>query len=556
MRRFTIITSLSAVAVVTSFVGFSGLASADEPATPPPAPAPDTSASAAPPPAPVVTEVNAAAAAEAPADDAAAPLAGWHGGLFFLRSQDDQFRLYIQGRAQIDSYNYFGAGIADQPNGTNLKSTIFLRRARAEISGEFLGDFQWMLAGDWGATGLDNAKGTNETSAAGPGVAPTATTGRYNSAQTPTLRATATDVFINWKANPLFQIQLGQYDAPFTMENRTSDKYIPFMERSLAVRAVGIPTNKEIGAMFWGEAKDKLFFYSVGFFNGDGQGRLSPDNRMDTIGRVFVHPLNTMKGPLKDLQIGGSFRYGVRDSNYVNYDYAPLSTQGGFTFFNTNYGGSKGNTHILPAGKQTGFAGELRVPFVDQVDLTSEFVYIKNETREAVEGFQAANTERFGSIKGYAYYVQLGFWPMGGRDINGMPGYENPTHVDLKKPDTKPKTALQLLLKWEQLNLEYVSNSRSGDADAKGVDGKIKVNALSVGANLWMTKHLRFSANYIYNMFPDSAPTSASAADGPKQTSDQRAIAPAQNLKAGINDSARDTGHGFHELLFRAAVAF
>src|SRR5262249_27916093 len=41
------------------------------------------------------------------------PLAGWHGGLFYLRDPNDNFRLYFQGRAQIDWYSYFGPGVPD-----------------------------------------------------------------------------------------------------------------------------------------------------------------------------------------------------------------------------------------------------------------------------------------------------------------------------------------------------------------------------------------------------------------------------------------------------------
>jgi phosphate-selective porin len=487
-----------------------------------------------------------AAAPEAPVEEEDKSLAGRHGGVFFLRDKDDEFRLYFGGRAQIDSYNYFGPGVAD----TTLKSTIFLRRIRPELTGEFYrGMFQWMLAGDFGATANDNPTAGTETSAAGAGKAPTDTSGRYASAQTAGIRALATDVFINVKTHGLFQIQMGQYDAPFTMENRTSDKYLQFMERSLAIRAMGIPTNKEIGVMFWGETKDKLFFYSAGAFNGDGQGKLNPDNRADVMGRVFFHPLITsMKGALKDLQIGGSFRYGVRDNNYVNYDYAALTTQGNYTFWKPTYNGSSAGrpTHVIPSGKQTGIAFELRVP-VDMFDLTSEVVVIKNETREAVDGFQATNTERFGAMKGASYYVQLGFWPLGSRDINGAPGYENPTHIDFKKPDTKAVSALQLLVKFEQLMMEYDSASRSGVADAKNIDGKIKVNAFSLGANYWFSKHIRFTVNYVVNMFPKSEPGGVNA---------QRAVAPGNTIAAGINDDARSSAHVLHELLFRAAVAF
>lgn len=481
------------------------------------------------------------------------PLAGFHGGVFYVRDRDDNFRLYLQGRLQIDSYNYFGAGVPD----TGLKSTIFIRRLRPEITGEFLKDWQFMLAGDWGQTGNDNPDGRTETQAAPPGAAPSAASARYASAQTPTLRAQATDAYINYRAREYLQIEVGEFDAPFTMDNRTSDKFLPFMERSLAVRAIGIPSNKEIGLMVWGQTENKLVYYSVGAFNGDGQNRVNPDNRADFMGRVFVHPLvQSASAPLKDLQVGASFRYGRRDSHYVNYDYPAMTTQGNFVFWSPIYTGSKGRTHVIPSAAQTALAGELRVP-VSDFDFTSEFVYVNYQTRESVEGFQTQFTERYGAMKGYSYYAQLGWWPVGKRDVNGLPGYIKPTRVDLSKPDPKePPRALQLVVKWEQVALKYSSASRGGAEDAKGIDGDIKVNAISAGVNYWATKHLRLTANYVLNMMPGSAPVAPSTAGGPQQDASQRAVSPANTLQRGIRDDARDTAHNHHEVLFRAAVAF
>jgi phosphate-selective porin len=463
--------------------------------------------------------------------------AGWHGGLFYLRDADDNFRLHFQARAQVDTFNYFGPGVAD----SGLKSTMFLRRVRPELTGEFMqGKFQWALAGDWGMgyPSTDNAKGKNA-----------------GNAQTSRVTAAPTDAYVNWHPSGIFNIQVGQYDVPFTLENRTSDKYGQFMERSLAVRALGVPTNKDIGAMAWGETSNKLFFYSLGIFNGEGQNRPSVDNRADLYGRAFFHPFTTGGGALKDLQIGASFHYGMRDTSYVNYDYPNMSTQGNFTFWSSTYTGTKGITHVIPSGKQLAIASELRLPVGQYFDFVSELVYVDNRTREAIETFQATNSERFGGIKGYAYYAQLGFWPLGGRDINGTPGYENPSHIDFKKKNPEIKNALQLLVKWEQLNVTYDSASQGGTADANNIDGKIKVNAFSVGANYWMTKHLRLAVNYVYDVFPGSAPTKPSDPSVAPQSADQRAIAPGNGLGKGINDSARDTAHGLHEVLFRIAIA-
>jgi phosphate-selective porin len=479
------------------------------------------------------------------------PLAGWHNGVFYLRDRTDNYRLYLQGRAQIDFYGFAGPGVPD----TTLKPTLFLRRIRPEIGGEFFKSWWFSIAGDFGATNYDNPRGTNETSAANPAVSPTDATGRYATAQTPRVSAAPTDVFLNYRAAPFLNFQIGQFDAPFTMENRTSDKYLPFMERSLAVRAVGIPTNKEIGLMLWGELTDKYWFYSAGLFDGDGQNRLNTDGRGDFMARTFVHPLASDKSELKDLQIGASLRYGSRNNKFTYYDYPGLSTQGGYTFWNPTYGGSEGTTHVLPSGTQLGVAGELRIP-VSIIDLTSEVVYIKNNTREVQEGFQASpgSNLRLGDLHGVSYYVEAGIW-LGKRDISGLPGYENMTHVDFSKPDAAPTQAVELLAKWEQIHLKYGSASRGGSPDAKNMDGDIKVNAVSFGLNYWATKHIRLSANYVVNLFPDSAPISASAVGTPLQSSSNRALAPGNTLAKGVHDDARDTAHSLQEFLLRAAVA-
>ncbi|HWZ87813.1 MAG TPA: porin [Polyangiaceae bacterium] len=480
------------------------------------------------------------------------PLAGWHNELFYLRDTDDNFRLYVQGRAQIDFYSYAGPGVAD----TTLKPTLFLRRIRPEITGEFFHSWWFSIAGDFGATALDNPKGTNETAAAKPGVVPTDTTGAYAGAQTARISAAPTDVFLNYRADPLLNVQVGQFDAPFMMENRTSDKYLSFMERSLAVRDVGVPTNKEIGAMVWGETPDKYWFYSAGLFNGDGQNRLNTDSSGDALIRTFVHPLASDKTELKDLQIGASFRYGDRDHRFTYYDYPGMSTQGNYTFWSPTYGGSEGTTHILPSGHQTGIAGELRVP-ISVVDVQSEFVYINNHTREVQEGYQSnlGASMRRGAISGYSYYAQVGVW-LGKRDVTGLPGYENMPHVDFSKADpVDPPSSVELLAKWEQLHLKYDSASDAGTKDTKNADGDIKVNAFSLGLNYWASRHIRLTANYVLNMFPDSAPTSATSMGGPVQSSTNRAIAPGNTLAKTVNDDARDNAHVLHEFLLRAAVA-
>ncbi len=479
------------------------------------------------------------------------PLAGRHGRYFYVRDPSDRFRLFVTARTHLDAYGYFGPGVSHTP----LQPTMFIRRFRLQLAGEFFHDLFFMLQGEFGRTGLDNPRGTNESSAAPPGIDPAADTGRYLPAQTPLYTAAPSDIFVGYRAHPLASVQVGQFNVPFTLENRTMNTYVPLMERSLAVRVVGAPTTQDIGLMLWGETSSKLLYYSVGVFNGEGPNRPNVDGTFDVAARAFVHPLASRTDELADVQLGASVRRGVRSSEFVNYDYPAMTTQGGFAFWTPVYAGTDGFTRILPAGRQLAYAGELRVP-VGPFVATSEAVVIDNRTREAREGMQATATERAGDLQGWCYYAELGYW-IGERDLPGRPGYMNPPHIDFGKPDPAAlPRAVQLVARWEQLRLDYDSASRSGAPDPAGVDGDIKVDAFSLGASLWVTTTLRLSINYVLDHFPDSAPLSPSAPGGPTQTSDQRALAPGNTLRAGVDDDARDTAHSLHELGLRLSLHF
>ena len=131
-----------------------------------------------------------------------------------------------------------------------------------------------------------------------------------------------------------------------------------------------------------------------------------------------------------------------------------------------------------------------------------------------------------------------------------------PPHVDFSKEKKLPEHSVQLVAKLEQLRLDYRGADRQGTPDAKNTDGEINVDAIGLGVNYFFTRHVRTTLNYVYYSFPESAPTTASAAGGPTQTSAQRAVAPGQGLDKGADDSARDGAHALHELSARIAIQF
>jgi phosphate-selective porin OprO and OprP len=477
-----------------------------------------------------------AAAESAPAASSAEPgTAGVHNGVFYIRDREDVLRLYVQGRAMIDFYSFHGAGVEHV---SSLNPTFLLRKVRLELGGELYRKVQWFFGGDFGMN--STALGANQTVA---------------------VRAAPADVYLNYKADPLLNIELGQFDLPFTAETRTSDKFLPFVERSAAVRIIGKGNAKDTGLMVWGNSDKRRVAYGVALVQGDGMNRPNVDHRFDVVARAYVRPLAGGSLPMRDLQVGASFRRGSRDADLVSYDYPAMTTAGGYAFWKPSYGAPlsasnpQGQTHVIPSGAQVLAAAELRVP-TESFDFTFEGLYGNENTREA-QDVNLLQSVRFGKITSFGYYAQVGFWPFGNAYVNGIPGDQGVTSIDFSKPDKRPASALQLLVKWEQLSAKYEGNKNAGDSPS-GIEGKIRLNTLSFGASYWLGKTLRLTANYGINWFPDSAPSSATPGRSDAQVwgTQQRAQAPGNTLTPGVDDDARTEAHVLHEILCRAQVAF
>jgi phosphate-selective porin len=455
------------------------------------------------------------------------PLAGYGDGKFYLRDPDERFLLIPTGRLQLDTYAFGGPGVPDyqRSNGTGLKTELALKRARVELGGRILKKWYFWIGGDFSGGGL----GGSETQNNG---------------------GTATDMFIGYEADKWFRIQIGQFDTPFTMENITSDKWLTFMERSLTVRALGNPYNKDLGVMARGESPQGHFHYAVAATGGDGQNRPSPDNRADFMGRFLFRPFaGDAQNALQRAHIGVSGRWGRRDPNYVRYDAPTLSTPGGYAFWSPVYGSGAGETHVMPSNNQAAGAVELFVPY-QRFDFAGEFVYVNEDRREAFTS-SLGNTERAGTLKGYSYYVQASFWPWGEPRIAGEPAsYPDPRlNLPKEQPPSSPKRALQVAVRWEQMRLKYDSTDRSFDDAGNPIPGvkkgsldantnDIKVNAFQLGATYWATKHIRVTAMWSLYQFPGTGGV------------DNQAAAPGQKANAKDPDA-----HVLHEFSARVALA-
>jgi hypothetical protein len=408
------------------------------------------------------------------------PLAGYTGDQVYLRSADNEFQLMPGGRLQVDGY-FFKRETDKMPT-----PSFLLRRARLEVAG-------WVGRWVYFAIGGDFAAGS--PAAADP---------------VPQSWLATTDNYVAiapWKH--LAILQVGQYDAPFTLENRTSDKYFDFMERSMTVRAFGIPSNKESGAMVHGMLPSKVAYYSVGVFNGDGQNFRNVDSFFDIIGRAYVAPFAFagMKS-LEDIEIGGSFWSGTRGNNGLRV--APQSTQGGVPFLTPTFSipqpaPATGTTpiEVHQKGDLVALAAELNVPIVHKYGVRAEYVHKKQDL-----GFMDATSQTglvmrtAGALDGWSLYGEAWAWLVGDDTILPAPGLQLPSR--LKKFETKaPKHGVMVAARVEHIDEVVSADADQGTTDS--VSRNRRITSFQLGTNYWYSKRFRASFNYVVNWFDGNA---------------------------------------------------
>ena len=166
---------------------------------------------------------------------------------------------YIQANAEFGDVSAFEGRFSGGPNAINDR--FRLRRARFNVTGEFLEHFDFKLEGDFSQTdGLGKDKHGDTRSA-----------------------FSASDVFLNWNQLPEANIKFGQYKAPFGLEQTTPDTTIFTVERSSPTgaltpeRQIGVQLWGKPLAHFWPEQKD-LLGYAFGVFNGNNRNATVNDN--------------------------------------------------------------------------------------------------------------------------------------------------------------------------------------------------------------------------------------------------------------------------------------
>jgi phosphate-selective porin OprO/OprP len=168
---------------------------------------------------------------------------------------------------------------------TALKDRFRLRRARINLTGDFAENFDFKIEGDFQQ---------------GDGIS----SGRT--------AFSATDIFINWHQFAEANVKIGQWKAPFGLEQITPDPKLFTIERSLPTGA--ITPERQIGIQLWGKPftnvwpeQKELVTYYAGIFNGNGRNVTNNDNNdFMYVGRLELMPVHgTFLGQEASLKLGG-----------------------------------------------------------------------------------------------------------------------------------------------------------------------------------------------------------------------------------------------------------
>ncbi len=471
-------------------------------------------------------------------DGPSKPLAGIHGGRLFIRDADDIIVLYPGGRLRTDFlWAPDGAAIGGLLGESFLNPQFAVRRARLEISGVLMDRLAFTMGLELGGQRIGDIPYTGTD------------TLRFAPANAHGGRILPGEISVSYRFRTWLNFTAGMFNAPMTMSNRTRETLVTPMERPLAIRSFVVPNNKELGLMAWGEIGERMVAYEVGIFTGDGPERPAVDAHPDVMGRVFARPLASLgTGSFFELaQIGISGRYGSKDQNFVDYDYPSIATGNGFVMWQPGYVDSRDRvTRVMPSGDQGTIGGELRLPFDlpggRALDIRAEAYYVQKNTREAVQGFELTNTERFGRVKGVGWYALASVWLFGDTFVSGEPGVHRPVTVDLDEK-APMRRGLELFALVGGVHANYSGATRENSpVDPMTPETDITVMQMGGGVQYWYGRNFRAAINYTGYLAPSS--------EDPTQN---LAIVP-DNLRT--DGTERGAGNVHQELGARLAITF
>jgi phosphate-selective porin OprO and OprP len=335
-----------------------------------------------------------------------------------------EFKLVLGGYIQMNLEDGDVSAFEGRFGQTALKDRFRLRRARINLTGDFAENFDFKIEGEF-----ENSDGisSNRTDFSG------------------------TDIFVNYHQFPEANVKVGQWKAPFGLEQITPDSSLIIIERSLPTGA--ITPERQVGAQLWGKpftniwpAQKDLLTYYAGIFNGNGRNvSVNDNNNFMYVGRLELMPFKSkIFGQDSSLKLGADV-LNSRDDKGTNISQSLnllVNSDGSLSPF------------VLP-GADERTAWSLDAWFnLGPFDLIGEYF------QEKVNGRTVA-----GVPPGFANFTTNGFYVTGAYYLI-------------------PKK-LQAAVRWEQLN-----------PGQKGNDG---IHSITAGLNYYIHgDDIKLMANYIH----------------------------------------------------------
>lgn len=218
-----------------------------------------------------------------------------------------EYKLTLGGYVQANFETGDVSAFEGRFGATVLKDRFRLRRARITLTGDFAEQFDFKVEGDFEQS--DAAITALRT------ATPLTTVTNSNRVE-----FSGTDIFINWHGIAEMNVKVGQYKAPFGLEQLTPDSQLYTPERSLPTGA--LTPERQIGVMLWGkplanilpDQKDLITYYG-GVFNGNGRNFNNNDNNEYMyVTRLELMPFKgKVMGQETSLKLGGDYLHSRDD---------------------------------------------------------------------------------------------------------------------------------------------------------------------------------------------------------------------------------------------------
>ena len=214
----------------------------------------------------------------------------------YVQQRGPELKLVLGGFIQMNFEDGDVSAFEGRFGQTALKDRFRLRRARINLTGDFAEQFDFKVEGDF-----ENSDGLNASRTA----------------------FEATDIFINWHQYSWAQIKMGQWKAPFGLDQLTPDTTLYTVERTLPTGA--ITPERQIGVQLWGKpfasiwpGQADLLTYYAGIFNGNGRNTTNNDNNnFMYVGRLESTLFKDVFGKGSSLKLGADI-LNSRDDKGTN----------------------------------------------------------------------------------------------------------------------------------------------------------------------------------------------------------------------------------------------